>query len=211
MKADEVATPPLSVISVSVALEFDVKVPLAPDIGAENVTDAPLTGFELLSTTVASRGAPNAVLTVASCRLPLVSVIDAGAPEVFVRLKLTLAVAAAKLAITVWAPTVPFAVNTDEVATPLALVVSVSVFVEFEAKVPLAPEAGAVKITNAPLTGAPPINTVATMGAAKAVLTAALCELPLVAAMVSVGVLNCELLQLDRKITNRTVNPRMQA
>jgi hypothetical protein len=54
---------------------------------------------------------------------------------------------------------------------------------------PLAPVAGAVKVTNAPLTGNPPIITVATSGAENAVLSAALCGVPLVAAIVSVGVL----------------------
>jgi hypothetical protein len=65
------------------------------------------------------------------------------------------------------------AVNVDEVATPLALVVSVSVLVP-PVKVPLAPVAGAVKTTNAPLIGDPPMVTVATKGVANAVLSAAL-------------------------------------
>jgi hypothetical protein len=65
------------------------------------------------------------------------------------------------------------AVKVDEVATPLALVVSVSVLVP-PAKVPLAPVAGAVKTTKAPLTGDPDMVTVATRGVAKAVLSAAL-------------------------------------
>jgi hypothetical protein len=41
-------------------------------------------------------------------------------------------------------------------------------------KVPLAPVAGAVKTTNAPLIGDPPMVTVATKGVANAVLSAAL-------------------------------------
>jgi hypothetical protein len=53
------------------------------------------------------------------------------------------------------------------------------------ANVPLAPEAGAVKVTTTPLVGDPPVVTVATRGAAKAVLTSALCGVPLVAVMVS--------------------------
>jgi hypothetical protein len=44
-------------------------------------------------------------------------------------------------------------VNVDEVATPLELVVSVSVAEDFEANVPLAPDPGAVNVTSAPLTG----------------------------------------------------------
>ena len=72
-----------------------------------------------------------------------------------------------------------FAVNVVEVATPLAFVVSVSVLVPL-ANVPLAPVAGAVKVTAAPLTGFWPLTTVAARGAAKAVLIAALCEGPVV-------------------------------
>jgi hypothetical protein len=53
------------------------------------------------------------------------------------------------------------------------------------ANVPLAPEAGAVKVTTTPLVGDPPVVTVATRGAAKAVLTTALCGVPLEAVMVS--------------------------
>ena len=74
----------------------------------------------------------------------------------------------------------------DEVATPLALVVSVSVAAPF-VKVPLAPEDGAVKVTITPLVGVPPVITVATSGAANAVPTGALCGVPLVAAMVALG------------------------
>jgi hypothetical protein len=72
------------------------------------------------------------------------------------------------------------AVNTAEVATPLAFVVAV--FTP-PANVPLAPEAGGVKVTTMPLTGLFPASvTVATNGAANAVLIAALCGVPVVAA-----------------------------
>jgi hypothetical protein len=161
------------VVSVSVAVEFDANTPLAPVNGAVNVTDAPLTGFWLLSRTVATTGSSNVVLMVASCREPLVAVIDAAGPEVIDRLKLAAAVVPATAAVTITAPSVPLAVKVDEVATPLALVVSVSVLVP-PAKVPLAPVAGAVKTTKAPLTGDPDMVTVATRGVAKAVLSAAL-------------------------------------
>jgi hypothetical protein len=53
------------------------------------------------------------------------------------------------------------------------------------ANVPLAPEAGAVKVTTTPLVGDPPVVTVATKGEANAVLTTVLCGVPLVAVMVS--------------------------
>jgi hypothetical protein len=72
------------------------------------------------------------------------------------------------------------AVNAADVATPLALVVAV--FTP-PANVPLAPLAGGVKVTTTPLTGLFPASvTVATNGAAKAVLIVALCPEPLVAA-----------------------------
>jgi hypothetical protein len=93
---------------------------------------------------------------------------------------------------------------------PLASVVSVSEFVPF-ANVPLAPVDGAVKVTNAPLTGDPPIVTVATSGAANCVLTAALCGDPLVAAINSAGALKFELLQFVRKSNARKTKPRMLA
>jgi hypothetical protein len=64
------------------------------------------------------------------------------------------------------------------------LVVAIAVLLP-PANVPLAPEAGAVKVTTTPLVGDPPVVTVATRGAAKAVLTTALCGVPLVAVMVS--------------------------
>jgi hypothetical protein len=161
------------VVSVSVVVEFELNMPLAPVPGAVNVTDAPVTGFELLSTTFATSGAPNAVLISASCRDPLATEIDAAGPDVFVRRKLVVAVTPATEAVTVSAPITPLAVNGDDVTTPLELVVSVSVFVPFE-NVPLAPVAGAVKVTNAPLTGVPPIVTVATSRLVKVVLSCAL-------------------------------------
>jgi hypothetical protein len=79
---------------------------------------------------------------------------------------------------------VALAVKTAEVATPLAFVVAVEVR-EPPVKVPLAPLAGAVKVTNTPLSGKPPVVTVATRGAANAVPMAALCGVPLVAVIVS--------------------------
>jgi hypothetical protein len=79
------------------------------------------------------------------------------------------------------------AVNVVEVATPLAFVVAVSVFVP-PVNVPLAPVVGAVNVTTTPLVGDPlvgdpPVVTVATSNAGKPVPTAALCGVPLVAAI----------------------------
>src|SRR5260221_497676 len=69
----------------------------------------------------------------------------------------------------------------DEVAVPLALVVSVSAVVPF-AKVPLAPVEGAENVTATPLTGFWPLSkTVTTRGVVNAVLMGALCGVPLVA------------------------------
>jgi hypothetical protein len=204
----EVAAPLALVVSASTFVPF-ANVPLAPDEGAVNVTVAPLTGFWLLSSTVATRGAPNAELGVESCKDPLVAAIDAGGPEVFVRLKLTVAVVPATKAVTVLAPSVPLAVKVDEVTTPLALVVSVSVFVEVDANVPLAPVAGAVKTTNAPLTGCPPIVTVATNGAANGVLSAVVCGVPLFAAIDSSGEEKLDELQFVNKGNARKTKPSM--
>jgi hypothetical protein len=49
----------------------------------------------------------------------------------------------------------------------------------------LAPVAGGVKVTKTPLTGLPPLVTVATNGSVNAVLIAALCPPPLVAVRIS--------------------------
>jgi hypothetical protein len=132
--------------------------------------------------TVATSGFANAVLTVALCPPPLVAARFAAAPAVFVRLKLAGVVAPVAVAVTEYAPAAVFAVNTCEVATPLELVVSVSVAPGVEvANVPLAPVAGAVKVTLTPLDGVPFSVTVAASGFANATPTAALCPPPLVA------------------------------
>ena len=67
-------------------------------------------------------------------------------------------------AVTLNGPVLALAVNVTE-ATPAALVAAVMVAVEFE-KTPLAPPAGAVNVTVAPVTGLPPAVTVATRGLA---------------------------------------------
>jgi hypothetical protein len=90
-------------------------------------------------------------------------------------------------------------VKTADVATPLALVVAV--FTP-PANEPVAPVAGTVKVTVTPLIGDPPVVTVATSGAANAAPTAALCGVPLVAAIDSTGGgggVELELLQPVRK------------
>src|SRR5579863_3759358 len=85
------------------------KLPLAPNSGAEKVTVTPLTGFPPASLTVATSGEAKAVLTAVPWPLPLVAVMEAAAPAVFVREKL--AVRLATDAVTLYPPAVPFAVN----------------------------------------------------------------------------------------------------
>jgi hypothetical protein len=86
VKADDCTTPLASVESVSVFVLLLAKLPLAPEAGARNVTDAPLTGLLSLSTTVTVNAVPKAVPTAALCVAPAVAVIPAGDPAVFVRL-----------------------------------------------------------------------------------------------------------------------------
>jgi hypothetical protein len=77
-------------------------------------------------------------------------------------------------------------VKVDEVASPLAFVVSVSVFVPLP-NLPLAPEEGAVNVTETPLVGVPFVVTSATKGFANAVPTVALCPDPVDTAMTGTG------------------------
>jgi hypothetical protein len=92
------------------------------------------------------------------------------------------------VALTAYAPAVLFAVNTGEVATPLALVVTVAVApVPGAANVPLAPVDGAVKVTDAPLMGLPPLSFTVACKTANAVLIVTLCGVPDVAAMLAGG------------------------
>src|SRR5580765_4454519 len=76
-----------------------------------------------------------------------------------------------------WPPTL-FAVNFDEVARPFESVTSDSVVLPF-ANVPLAPEAGAVKVTATPGTAVPLLATRTIRGVGNAAPTFALCWEPL--------------------------------
>jgi hypothetical protein len=80
----DVATPELFVTAVFTP---PANVPLAPLPGAANVTVTPLTGLPPESRTVATSGFVNAVLIGALCGVPLVAVIEAGAPAVLVNAK----------------------------------------------------------------------------------------------------------------------------
>jgi hypothetical protein len=82
VKTAEVATPLAFVVAVFAP---PANVPLAPVAGGVNVTTVPLTGLFALSLTVATNGAPNAVLTAALWGVPLVAAIEAAGPAVFVR------------------------------------------------------------------------------------------------------------------------------
>src|ERR1700676_155599 len=176
-----VATPLAFVVAV---LTPPAKVPLGPEPGGENVTTTPLTGLFPASVTVATNNAAKAVLIGALCGVPLVAVTLAAGPGWFVRVKLV-EESLGELATTLYVPAMELAVKTAEVATPLALVVAV---LRPPAKVPLAPEAGAVKVTTTPLTGLFPASvTVATSGAANAALMATLWPEPLVMATLPGG------------------------
>ena len=80
-----VATPLLLVVAV--AVDELPNAALDPLLGAVNVTVVPLTRFPPLSLTVACSAAANAVLIVALCGVPVVEVMLAGGPVVFVKLK----------------------------------------------------------------------------------------------------------------------------
>jgi hypothetical protein len=178
---DDVAAPLASVVSVSVVVPL-AKVPLAPVEGAENVTATPLTGFDAASSTVAASGDANAVLISADCDVPLVAVMVSGAPAAFVNTKLAGADTPAIIAVTVYGPAVPFAVNTADVAMPLALLIAVVTVEAVSVNIPLASLGGAVNVTVTPLTGFWPLSkTVTTRRAANGVLMGALCGVPLIA------------------------------
>lgn len=97
--------------------------------------------------------------------------ILAAAPAILVSRKLAGVPTPATVATTAYEPAALLAVIFGEVATPEALVTTVAM--TEPAKLPLAPEAGAVKVTVTPETGLPPeSNTVAANGLAKVVLIA---------------------------------------
>jgi hypothetical protein len=98
LNAADVARPDAFVVAVFAP---PAKLPLAPLLGAVNVTTTPLTGFPPASATVTTRGARNAVLSFWLCGVPLVAVMLAGGPSVFVSEKFAVAVIPVTLAFTV--------------------------------------------------------------------------------------------------------------
>jgi hypothetical protein len=187
----EVATPLAFVVAV---VTPPAKVPLAPLVGAVNVTTTPLTRLFPASVTVATNGAANAVLIVAPCPEPLVTAILAAGPTLFVSAKFA-EVAPVTLATTLYGPpAMLLAVNTAEVATPLELVVAV--FTP-PAKVPLAPLVGAVNVTTTPLSKLfAASRTVACSAVANAALIVALCGVPAVAVTLAGGPVTVKLTPL---------------
>jgi len=159
VKVGAEATPLALVVAVAVSPPFvpPVKVPLAPVEGAVNVTVVPLTRFPSTSFTVAVRLAPKALLIVALCGVPEVAAMVAGAPALLVREKEAFVDTPVTEAVTLYAPATVLAVNAAAVATPLELVVAVTVVPLFVPPVnaPLAPLPGEVKVTVAPLTRFP--------------------------------------------------------
>jgi len=105
---------------------------------------------------------------------------------VFVRLKLAGVEAPETAAVTAYGPGIVLAVNTGDAAMPLPSVVIVAVLSP-PAKVPPAPEVGAVNVTVTPLAGAPPELTHASMWAANVPPTEALCPDPLSTAIDTTG------------------------
>ena len=104
------------------------------------------------------------------------------------------------------------AVKICEVAKPLALVTSVSVAAAGDvAKVPLAPEDGAVNVTDTPLAGDPLDVTVTCNGVPNAWPICALCEVPAVAAMETVGGVVPPLLPLPPQPTDAATSARVIA
>src|SRR5271165_3083731 len=93
----EVATPEALVIAVFTP---PAKVPLAPLPGAVKVTVTPLTALPPESLTVATSGAPKAVLIVAFWGVPLVAAMDAAAPALLVSAKTAGAATPATVAFT---------------------------------------------------------------------------------------------------------------
>ena len=188
VKVGAVATPLELVVTVAVGpLPGAAKDPLAPLAGAVKVTETPETPLALLSVTVTASAA-KAVFTATLCELPPAMMIFEAGPGKLVNEKAALAVTPVTAAFTVYTPAVVFAVNTGEVATPLALVVTVAVApVPGAANVPLATLEGAVNVTVALFTGLPPLSFTVACKTANAVLIVTLCGVPDVAVIEAAG------------------------
>src|SRR5436853_74434 len=119
------------------------------------------------------------------CESPAVAVTLAGVPEVLVKEKLAGLVTPLTRAATVYEPAVLLAVKVGVLARPDVLVAAVTE-VPSPAKVPLAPEFGAVNVTVTPGTGLLLASvTVAWNCVVKAVVMVVLCGVPAVAVMLA--------------------------
>lgn len=124
-------------------------------------------------------------MMVAFCVAPALAVIVAGAPEVFVRLNVAGVPIPAAVAVTLYDPATRLAVKTGAVAIPNE---SVTAVFTPPAKVPLAPEFGAVKVTVTFRIGLLEASlTRARRFAANEVPTCALCEFPPTAVITAAG------------------------
>jgi hypothetical protein len=124
---------------------------------------------------------------------------------VLVRPKVAGVVAPETLAVTVYAPAVPFAVQVTELTLPLESVVAV---VAESAQVAPPEDVVAANVTVAPLSGKPFEVTVTPSGLAKAVFTVALCVASVPTAVITIvggGVLEL-LLQPVRKPKARQIS-----
>ena len=193
MKAVAVATPLLLVTAVMVFVA-PANVPEAPLAGAVKTTAVPdaRTGLPPEVSTVALNAVVEAVPTVMPCPLPAVTTtLSAGTPAALV----SLAVPGVKLpvvALTAYEPVVALTVKGLAVATPPVLVVAVVVFVLVSAKVPEAPEDGAVKVITVPAIGTAllePSSTVALNCVARVEPTVGVWVLPAVTTTLVAGAL----------------------
>jgi hypothetical protein len=183
---DAVARPIASLVCVSTLVPVLANVPLAPVAGTLKMTLTPAAGAPALFVNTTDIVGNTVPATVAKRVVAVVNGLAdmVGTPVgVFVSANEPDAMALGVLAVTVYAPVMPLAVNVGAVATPEVFVTAVAVLVFVVANVPLAPVAGAVNVTVAPLTRLPSIATVA-VNAVNAVPVLTDCGVPAVAATV---------------------------
>ena len=117
---------PEAFVGTTIVAVLLLNAPVAPVAGAVNVTFTPETGLPPASFTVTAKGLVKAVLIFADCGVePAFGVIVAGAPVIFVSEKFAGVHTPDTVAATMYPPSVPFAVNTVDVATPLPFVTAV--------------------------------------------------------------------------------------
>jgi len=180
VNVDAVARPMASLVWISTLAPVLANVPVAPVPGTANVTGTPTAGLPALlvnSTDIAGNAVPAAVANRVVAVVNGLGDMVATPVGVFVKANAPDVMALGVVAMTVKLPVAPLAVNVGAVATPRVFVTAVAVLVLVVANVPLAPLAGAVNVTVAPLTRLPSIATVA-VRAAKAVPVLTDCGVP---------------------------------